>query len=113
MNIKEKALAHFKSKLAGDLQKFHVAEWSCDIYYRATASMATEAKILKLTTDGKTAEALVESIVQKSLNADGKRVFHDSDRAVLMNEADPQVMIRVATVLNNANNETVADVEKN
>ena len=113
MNIKEKAQAHFKAKLAGEQQQLHVAEWDCDIYFRATSSMATEAKILKLTTEGKTAEALVESIIQKSYNQEGKRLFVDTDRAMLMNEVDPQVLIKVASALNNANNETVGDVEKN
>lgn len=113
MNIKQKALAHFKSKLAGELLSIEVPEWDSTIYYRATSTMSTEAKILKLTTDGKTAEALVESIVQKSLTQDGKRVFHDTDRAVLMNEADPQVLLKVATALNNANADTIASVEGN
>ena len=49
----------------------------------------------------------------KSLNKDGKRLFADTDRAMLMNEVDPSVLIKVATALNNANSETVADVEKN
>jgi hypothetical protein len=113
MTIKQKALAHFKAKLSGELQKLHVEEWDCEIYYRATSSMSTEAKILKLTTDGKTAEALVESIVQKSLDADGNRVFHDSDRANLMNEVDPQVLVKVATALNNANSDSIGAIEKN
>ena len=42
--VKQRALAHFKAKLAGNLFKYHVDEWDCDIYYRATANMATEAK---------------------------------------------------------------------
>ena len=113
MTIKDKALAHFKSKLAGDLQSITVPEWDCEIYYRATSSMATEAKILKLTTDGKTAEALIESIVQKALDKDGKKVFHDTDRAILMNEADPSILVRVATALNNANSDSIEAVEKN
>lgn len=113
MSIKEKALAHFKSKLAGDMNKLHVEEWDCDIYYRSTSSMSTEAKILKLTTEGKTAEALVESIVQKSLDADGKRVFHDTDRSHLMNEVDPTVLVKVATALNNASSDSVSSIEKN
>ena len=113
MTIKQKALAHFKSKMAGDLLKLKVDEWDCDIFYRATSSMATEAKIVKLTTDGRTAEALVESIIQKAMDIDGKRLFQETDRPALMNEVDPKVLIKVAGALNNANSETIGDIEKN
>lgn len=111
--IKQKALAHFKAKLTGNLFKYHVDEWDCDVYYRATASMAVESKIMNLTQQGKTAEALVESIVLKALNEDGKRIFTDLDRMELLNEVDPQVLIKVAGILNNANSESIEDIEKN
>jgi len=111
--VKQKALAHFKAKIAGNLFKYHVDEWDCDIYYRATANMATEAKIMNLTQTGKTAEALVESVILKALDQDGNRIFRDADRVELLNETDPQVLIRVAGVLNNANSESIEDIEKN
>ena len=113
-NTLQNALSHFKSKLAGELKSISVSEWDTTIYYRSTSSMATESKILSLTTNGKTAEGLVESIVQKSLDENGKRIFKDTDRASLMNEADPSVLIKVATALNNANTEdSLADIEGN
>ena len=111
--VKQRALAHFKAKLAGNLFKYHVDEWDCDIYYRATANMVTEAKIMNLTQTGKTAEALVESIILKALNEEGKRIFTDLDRTELLNQADPQVLIRVAGILNNASADSIEDIEKN
>lgn len=113
INVKQAALAHFKSKMAGELFKYHVREWNCDIYYRATANMETEAKIMSLTQNGKSAAALVESVILKALDENGKRIFKDSDRIELMNECDPNVLIRIATVLNTANSETVEDIAKN
>ena len=111
--VKQKALAHFKQKIMGDLFKYHVKEWESDVYYRATANMATESRIMALTAQGKTAEALVESIVLKSLDQDGKRLFKDSDRIELMQECDPAIIIRLATKLNNANTVSQEEVEKN
>lgn len=108
----ESATAHFKDKLAGKLYKYHCEEWGIDIYYRASSSMKVESKIMSLTQNGKAAEALVESIILKSLDQDGKRLFHDTDRASMMNEVDPQVIIKVATQLNNTD-ETVETVTKN
>jgi hypothetical protein len=68
---------------------------------------------MNLTQQGKTAEALVESIVLKAMDEDGNRIFKDMDKPELLNQADPQVLIKVAGVLNNANAESIEDIEKN
>ena len=57
---------------------------------------------MELQSQGKTVEALVESVVTKARTKDGKRMFHDADRIKLMNEADPQTVLKVATAINNA-----------
>ena len=97
----QKITGQFKDKLTGQMFKYHCDEWDLDIYYRASASMRVEAKIMALTQQGKSAEALVESVLQKALKEDGTRMFKDADRATLMNEADPSVIISVASALNN------------
>jgi len=111
--VLENATAHFKEKLAGKLFELEVPEWNSTIYYHSTASMRTESKIMALTQQSKTAEALVESVVLKSLDKDGNRVFKDTDRAALLNEADPKVLIKVATVLNNASENSISQIEGN
>lgn len=108
----EKAKGHFKEKLGGELKKMTVSEWEMDIYYKTAHSFATESKIIQLQQAGKTVEALVESIILKSLNPEGKRVFNPSDKMTLMNEVDPAVILRIATELNNTT-ESYEDVEKN
>ena len=76
--------------------------------------MAIESKIMSLTNSGKTAEALVESIIWKALDEDGKRLFKETDRIELMNEADPSVIISVASQLNRlVQEDSIADIEKN
>ena len=113
-SVLENAKSHFKSKLSGELQKISVPEWKTDIFYKGTYPFAVESKIIELQAQGKTVEALVESIVNKALDPDGKPMFHKFDKVTLMNEADPQVLIRVATALNNATSEyKFEDVEKN
>ena len=79
----------------------------------ASFSMRTESKIMALTGQGKTAEALVESIVLKALHKNGDKMFKETDRATLLNEADPKVLIRVATKLNNAGDIAQAEIEGN
>ena len=45
-------------------------------------------------------EALVETLIQKALDENGKRLFSNADRDILLREVDPNVMIRVATAIN-------------
>jgi len=102
MSITDNISKHYQSSIGGELQKVRCEEWKTDIYFRTTYPLKDEGKILELQTQGKTVEALVESIIRKAKDKDGKRLFHDADRIKLMNEADPQVVIKVATAINNA-----------
>lgn len=110
--VLDNAREHFKDKLNGNLQKMTVDEWKTDIFYKSAYSFATEAKIIQLQQQGKTVEALVESIIQKALTPEGKRMFAPADKIVLMNEVDPAVLLRVAQELNSTTSEYEA-VAKN
>ena len=114
-NVLNNATSHFKTKLSGELKKITVTEWKTDIYYKSAHSFAVESKILELQQQGKTVEALVESVIMKSLDMDGKAIFSKFDRTTLMNEVDPAVLVRVASTLNNAISEyeTVEETAKN
>ena len=101
-NVLSKATSHFKSKLSGELQKISVPEWETDVYYKSTYPFVIESKIIELQGQGKTVEALVESVITKALDPEGKPMFSKFDKNTLMNEVDPQVLIRIATAVNNA-----------
>jgi hypothetical protein len=62
---------------------------------------------------GKTSEALIQSIILKAVDVDGNRLFSKMDKEELMREADPAVIIRVATKLNNAIDMPKEDIEGN
>ena len=47
-------------------------------------------------------EALVETVLVKSRDVNDKRLFTDADRFKLMNEADPAVIIKISTAINDA-----------
>jgi|TARA_B100001094_G_scaffold127796_1_gene123765 hypothetical protein len=112
--VLENIKGHFKQKLNGELLKLTVDEWKTDIYYKPVYSFAVESKIIDLQAQGKTVEALVESVINKALTPDGKPMFHKFDKVTLMNEADPSTLIKVASALNNATSEyKQEDVEKN
>jgi hypothetical protein len=94
---------HYQNQINGDLQKLHVEEWDMDIYYRHTYSFQDEAKIVELQAKGLVVDALVQSLIVKARDKNGKRIFHDLDKTRLMTEADPAVITRVAGHINNAN----------
>lgn len=102
MTITNKISEHFQTAIKGELQKYHCKEWGSDIYFRTTYPFRDEAKIVELASKGMVVEALVETVLVKARDAEGKRLFIDADRAKLMNEADPAVIIKIATAINNA-----------
>jgi hypothetical protein len=112
-SVLDKAKQHFAEQIGGELLKTHIKEWNTDIYYKTISSMRTESKIMALTQQGKTAEALVESIVLKSFDQNGQRLFREADRVTLLNEADPKVLVALATTLNNASDMSMEAIEKN
>jgi hypothetical protein len=94
---------HYQSVIGGELEKIHCEEWKMDIYFRKTYSFKDESRIVEYSTKGLIVDALVESIIVKARDKDGKKLFNDGDRSTLMNEADPSVIIKVAGAINNAN----------
>ena len=84
-----------------------------DIYCKKTYSFKDESKVIEMQGQGKTVEALIESLIVKALDKDGKRIFMDADRINLMNEADPAVIVRVAGQINNMSlRQPIGDVVK-
>ena len=54
MSVIKNASEHFKSKLAGGLQKVNVPEWKADIYFKPAYPFAVEQKIIQLQSAGQT-----------------------------------------------------------
>jgi len=102
MSVLNKAKGHFRDQLAGDLNSIDVPEWETKIYFKNVSTFAQEQKVLELHAKGELVAALVETLIQKSLDKDGKKMFKNADKDVLMREVDPNVIIRVCTELNAA-----------
>jgi len=114
MSILANAKKHMKDRLAGGLNKISVPEWSSDIYFKSTYPFAVENTIVSLQQQGKTVEALVETLILKALDPDGKPMFKKTDKNALMYEVDPNVIIRVCTEINASNNDMpMEEIEKN
>ena len=113
--VLEKATAHFREKIAGDLKHVYVPEWDCKIYFKNSISLKEQSKLIELAQQGKTTEALVESLITKARNEDGTKMFNMPDKVTMMNEVDPGVIIRVVGEINDATSEErdLEKVEKN
>jgi hypothetical protein len=105
MNTKviDKATAHFRAKISGEMRKIHVPEWECDIWFKEANTLKEEAKLIELAQQGKTVEALVETLIIKARNQDGTKMFGFADKMIFLNEVDPNVVIRIVSEMNVAN----------
>ena len=100
MSVIQNATQHFKEVLAQDMRSVEVPEWDTTLYFKPTVSFAQEQNVIKLHSDGKMVEALVESLINRAVDADGKKVFSRADKVTMMNEVDPQVILRVVNEMN-------------
>lgn len=101
-DITKNITRHFQSVIGGELDKLRVEEWDMDIYYRKTYSLIDETRIVELQNKGKTVEAMVESLIVKARDKNGKRLFEDAHREVLLREADPSIVLKVISAINSA-----------
>lgn len=115
-NVIQKATAHFRERISAEMKMVYVPEWDAKIWFKPTITLKEQSKLIELSTQGKTVEALVESLIVKARNEDGSKMFTMPDKVVFMNEVDPQVIIRVVGEINAANDteeQNLDAVEKN
>lgn len=112
--VLDKATAHFRNQISGEMKVIQVPEWETRVYYKSVTNLKEEGRILELSQSGKTVEALVESLVVRARNEDGTKMFTMPDKITLMNEVDPKVLIRVVSEMNSVELDLSAEaVEKN
>ena len=110
----DKMTAHFRNKISGDLKSIKVPEWDLEIFFKTTNTLQEESRLIQLAQEGKTIEALVETLIVRARNEDGTKMFKLADKPTFMNEVDPQVLIRVTGEMNTFDDEdTVENLEKN
>jgi hypothetical protein len=112
--VLEKATSHFREKISGSMKSIKVPEWECEIWFKPANTLREESKLVELAQQGKTVEALVETLIIKARNEDGSKMFAMPDKMTFMNEVDPNVLIRVVSEMNGVSAlSNMEDAEKN
>jgi len=109
--VLDKATSHFRAKVSGEMKSVYVPEWEAKVYFKSSITLREQSKLIELASQGKQVEALCESLIVKARNEDGTKMFSTVDKVTLMNEVDPNVIIRVVGEINQANDEET-DLEK-
>lgn len=108
----DRAVKHFDTLVAKKLQHMRVEEWETDIYYRGTMTWAEQSRILDLSSQQKTSEALIETILIRCLDEAGEPLFTKADRTMLQHSVDPEVLLNIVSRMN-ANQPDYEELEKN
>ena len=100
MTTLNKAKQHFREIANKGTGSIVVPEWDTTIYWKIGGlNFASQNKIMELTSSGKSAEALVEMLILRSLDSEGKKMFKLMDKQEIMREVDPNVILKVVSAM--------------
>ena len=98
--VLQNAKKHFHTLNSGELQSMEVPEWGTTVYWKQGGlNFAQQSKVIELTNAGKTAEALVEMLILRAIDADGKKMFKPVEKTEIMREVDPNVILKIVTAM--------------
>jgi hypothetical protein len=110
MSVIDRVKEHFESQ---GVKKIEVAEWGEEgqplVIYSTPMSLNEKRNLFKSAKDSDLG-VMVDVISLKAKDKDGNKVFKLDDKQVLMNNADPEVIARVAQEI--LNSIPFEDIEK-
>ena len=99
--VLDKAKSHMRDKISGGLKgPIAVPEWETEVWYKPATTFHQESKVIELQQAGKTVEALVQTLINRALDKDGKNIFRLADKQDLMRGVDPAVILRIIGEMN-------------
>ena len=105
MSVLEKATTQFRDKISGELQSVEVPEWGespdkpLKIYYKPAINFLAQGKILALFKQDKDSEAVVQSLIIKALDENGKHIFQQTDMQSILHDVDPEIVNRILSAM--------------
>lgn len=114
----EKIQAHFREKLSlghkrlapPPGEEFSVPQWKLDIYY-GPETIEVQDRYLNLVLARKT-EGWVELLISRAKSADGKPLFRQADKILLMRESDPDLVANIGSRIFNDTEVSVDEARK-
>lgn len=115
MSILANAKQDFRDKLSGGLKMIEVPEWGdgdkpARIYYKPKMTLAEKGRVLTLQQQRLWAESLVEAIIIRSLDENGKPLFTRVSRRELLDEVDPDIIATIVSRMNGDDDDTDDDI---
>ena len=102
MSVIDRVKEHFEAK---GIKTIEVAEWGEEgkplVIYSKPFTLAEKRNLFKGAKNDDLG-VLVDAIVLKARDADGNKIFKLDDKKTLLNNADPDVIARVATDMLNS-----------
>lgn len=100
MTVLNKAKEHFREIANQGTANIDVPEWGTKVYWKIGGlNFAQQSKVIELQNQGKSADALVEMMIMRALDSEGKRMFKLAEKTELMREVDPNVILKVVTAM--------------
>lgn len=105
----ERAKAHFKDRLEGEMGCVEIPEWGVTVYWKPMTMEQKNVIYKAFTKDG--LEGLVQTLITRALDEDGHRMFKNAHRIELRKQVDPAVIDRICVAME-ADEPDLDDLEK-
>jgi len=100
-SVLDKAKEHMRAKIGSGLKgPIDVPEWDTQVWYKPATTFHQESKVIELQQAGKTVEALVQTLINRALDENGKPIFSLASKQDLMRAVDPAVILRIIQGMN-------------
>ena len=99
MTVLDSAKKHYTNIINQEPIKVEVPEWDTTLYAKPSISLARLGEIMELSNNGKSAEAMVMTLIHRLIDAEGNSVFRKSEKNELLRSVDPDVLSRIITVI--------------
>ncbi len=110
--VLSKAKTHFAEISNKGMDSMHVPEWDTTVYWKIGGlNFASQSKIIELQQKGQSAEALIEMLIMRALQQDGKKMFRPMEKAILMKDVDPNVILQIVTAMGESDKNFEAEHE--
>jgi len=100
MSLLQKAQEHYQAKLDAEPRALEVPEWGETVYIKPGISLLRLGEIMELANSGKSAEAMVLTLVYRLIDEEGRPLFKKVERTEMMRSVDPDVLARIVGVVN-------------